>query len=65
VTITAGRVGQLVAETGMTQQRALARLRQEYGVAGGVNKLRQLTAAVSAAVAEQRPEAQVEQLSGE
>jgi hypothetical protein len=60
----AGRVGQLVAEAGMTQQRALARLRQEYGVAWGVKKLRQLTAAVSAAVAEQRPEAQVEQLLG-
>jgi hypothetical protein len=58
----AGRVGQLVAEAGMTQQRALARLRQEYGVGWGVKKLRQLTAAVSAAVAEQRQEAQVEQL---
>jgi hypothetical protein len=60
----AGRVGQLVAEAGMTQQRALARLRQEYGVAWGVKKLRQLMAAVSAAVAEQRQEAQVEQLLG-
>jgi hypothetical protein len=60
----AGRVGQLVAEAGMTQQRALARLRQEYGVAGGVRKLRQLTATVSAAVADQRQEAQVAQLLG-
>lgn len=60
----AGRVGQLVAEAGMTQQRALVRLRQECGVAWGVKKLRQLTGAVSAAVAEQRQEAQVEQLLG-
>lgn len=60
----AGRVGQLLAEAGMTQQRALARLRQEYGVAWGVKKLRQLTTAVSAALAEQRQEAQVERLLG-
>jgi hypothetical protein len=60
----AGRVGRLVAEAGMTQQRALARLRQEHGVAWGVQKLRRLTAALSAAVAEQRQEAQVEQLLG-
>jgi hypothetical protein len=60
----AGRVGQLVAEAGMTQQRALARLRQECGVAWGVKKLRQLTAAVSATVAEQRQAAQAEQLLG-
>ena len=60
----AGRVGRLVAEAGMTQQRALARLRQECGVAWGVKKLRQLTAALSAAVAEQRQEAQVERLLG-
>ncbi len=58
----AGRVGQLVAEAGMTQQRALARLRQECGVGWGVKKLRQLTGAVSAAVSEQRQEAQAEQL---
>jgi hypothetical protein len=60
----AGRVGQLVAEAGMTQQRALARLRQDYGVGWGVKKLRQLTAALSAAMAEQRPEAQVGRLLG-
>jgi hypothetical protein len=60
----AGRVGPLVAEAGMTQQRALARLRQDYGVAWGVKKLRQLTAAVAAAVAEQRPEVQAERLLG-
>jgi hypothetical protein len=60
----ASRVGQLLAEAGMTQQRARARLRHEYGVAWGVKKLRQLTAAVSAAVTEQRQEAQVEQLLG-
>jgi hypothetical protein len=60
----AGRAGQLVAEAGMTQQRVLARLRQDYGVGWGVKKLRQLTAALSAAVAEQRPEAQAERLLG-
>jgi hypothetical protein len=60
----AGRVGQLVAEAGMTQQRALTRLRQEYGVGWGVKKLRQLTATLSAAVAEQRPQAQAERLLG-
>jgi hypothetical protein len=60
----AGRVGQLVAEAGMTQQRALARLRQECGVGWGVKKLRQLTDALSAALAEQRPEAQAERLLG-
>jgi len=48
----------------MTQQRALNRLRQEYGVGWGVKKLRQLTATLSAAVAEQRPEAQAERLLG-
>ena len=60
----ADRVGRLMAEAGMTQQRALARLRQDYGVAWGGKKLRQLTAAVSAAVAGQRQQAQVEQLLG-
>jgi hypothetical protein len=58
----AGRVGRLAAEAGMTQQRVLARLRQDYGVGWGVKKLRQLTAALAAAVAEQRPEAQAERL---
>src|SRR3954447_13299676 len=60
----AGRAAQLVAEAGMTQQRVLARLRQDYGVGWGVKKLRQLTAALSAAVAEQRPEAQAGRLLG-
>jgi hypothetical protein len=60
----AGRVGRLVAEAGMTQQRALTRLRQDYGVGWGVKKPRQLTAALSAAVAERRQEAQVERLLG-
>jgi hypothetical protein len=60
----AGRLGRLVAEAGMTQQRALARLRQDYGVAWGVKKLRQLTAAVSAAVAQQRQQAQAGRLLG-
>jgi hypothetical protein len=46
----------------MTQQRALARLRQEYDVGWGVKKLRQLTATLSAAVAEHRQETQGTQL---
>lgn len=58
----ADRVGQLLAEAGMTQQRALARLRQEYDVGWGVKKLRQLTATLSAAVAEHRQETQGTQL---
>jgi hypothetical protein len=58
----AGCVGQLLAEAGMTQQRALTRLRREYGVGWGVKKLRQLTATLSAAVAEQRLQAQAERL---
>jgi hypothetical protein len=58
----AERAARLLGETGMTQQRTLERLRQEHGVGWGVKKLRQVTAAVAAALAEQRHEAQVEKL---
>jgi hypothetical protein len=58
----AGRAAQLLAEAGRTQQRVLARLRQDCGVGWGVKKLRQVTAAVAAALAEQRHEVQVERL---
>jgi len=58
----AGRAAQLLGEGGMTQQRALARWRPDYGVAWGVKKLRPVTGAVALALAEQRHEAQVERL---
>ena len=48
----------------MTQQRTLERLRQDHGVGWGVKKLRQVTAAVSAAMSQQRQTVQVEQLLG-
>lgn len=58
----AGRAAQLLAESGLTQQRVLVRLRQDHGVGWGVKKLRQVTAAVAGALAEQRPQAQAERL---
>ncbi len=54
----AERAAQLLAEAGMTQQRVRARLRQDCGVGWGVKKLRQVTAAVAAALAGQRQAAQ-------
>lgn len=58
----AARAAQLLSEAGMTQQRTLERLRQDHGVAWGVKKLRQVTAALSAALSQQRQTVQVEQL---
>ena len=58
----AGRAAQLMADTGMTQSRTLARLRQDCGVGWGVKKLRQVTAAVAEAMTAQRQEVQVERL---
>jgi hypothetical protein len=58
----AGRAAQLLADTGMTQQRTLDRLRQDHGVGWGVKKLRQVTAAVAEALTAQRHESQVQQL---
>ena len=58
----AGRAAQLLGSTGMSQQRTLDRLRQDYGVGWGVKKLRQVTDAVARALTEQRHEAQVQKL---
>ncbi len=58
----AERAAQLLADTGMTQSRTLERLRQDCGVGWGVKKLRQVTAAVSAAMTAQRHDVQVERL---
>jgi hypothetical protein len=58
----AGQAVQLLSEAGMTQQRVLACLRRAHGVGWGVKKLRQVSAALAPALAEQRHEAQVERL---
>jgi hypothetical protein len=58
----AERAARLLGGSGMTQSQTLERLRQDHGVGWGVPKLRQVTAAVSQAMAEQRHEAQVEKL---
>jgi len=56
------RVAHYLAEDGASQDRTLDRLRREHGVRMGVKRLRQLTAFVSAAMEEQRAEAQAEQV---
>jgi hypothetical protein len=58
----AERAAAHASDSGMTQQRVLAQLRQEYGVHWGVKKLRQVTALLSAAMTEQRQEVQVQRL---
>jgi hypothetical protein len=58
----ADRAARLLAGAGMTQQRVLQRLRQDYGVHWGVKKLRQVSEAVSQQLAAKRPAAQAEQL---
>jgi hypothetical protein len=58
----AERVGGHVGDTGMTQQSVLQRLRQDHGVGWGVKKLRQVTAFLSAEMAEHRHAVQVEKL---
>ena len=58
----AERAARLLADTGMTQSRTLARLRQDCGVGWGVKKLRQVTAALSEVMTAQRHEVQVERL---
>ena len=55
----AERAAGLMSDTGMTQQTVLKRLKQDHGVGWGVKKLRQVTALVSAEMAEQRQEVQV------
>jgi hypothetical protein len=58
----AERAGALMSDTGTTQKTVLRRLREDHGVVWGVKKLRQVTAFVSAEMAEQRQEVQVEKL---
>jgi hypothetical protein len=58
----AGRAAELLGSTGMSQQRTLDRLRQDYGVGWGVKKLRQVTDAVAQAVTEQQHETQVQRV---
>jgi len=58
----AERAAGLMGDTGMTQQAVLKRLKQDHNVGWGVKKLRQVTAWVSAEMAEQRQEVQVKKL---
>jgi hypothetical protein len=58
----AERAAHLLGATGMTQGQTLQRLRQDHGVGWGVKKLRQVTDAVSQALAAQRHDAQVQQV---
>jgi hypothetical protein len=58
----ADRAARLLAESGMTQRQVLQRLRLDHGVGWGTKKLRQVTGAVSLAMARQRHTAQVDQL---
>jgi hypothetical protein len=58
----AERAAGLMSDTGMTQQTVLKRLQQSHGVGWGVKKLRQVTAFVSAEMAEHRQEVQAEKL---
>jgi hypothetical protein len=58
----ADRAARLLADSGMTQRQVLQKLRLDHGVGWGTKKLRQVTGAVSLAMARQRHTAQVEQL---
>jgi hypothetical protein len=58
----AERVAFYQAEAGATQQRTLARLRREHGVAMGVKRLRHVTTYVAGAMEEHRLEAQAQQV---
>jgi hypothetical protein len=58
----AKRAAWLMGATGMTQNQTLLRLRADHGVGWGVKKLRQVTAAVSEAMTQQRHETQVARL---
>jgi hypothetical protein len=58
----ASRVALLHGAAGATQRRTLQRLRQDHGVGWGVKKLRQVTAALAEAAAQQRHPAQVEKV---
>lgn len=58
----AERASWYLGNSGMTQSQTLERLKQDHGVCWGVKKLRQVTSTVSAAMAEQQHESQVEKL---
>jgi hypothetical protein len=58
----AERASWYLGSSGMTQSQTLERLRQDHGVGWGVKKLRQVSGAVAAAMAEQQHESQVEKL---
>jgi hypothetical protein len=58
----AERASWYLGNSGMTQSQTLERLKQDHGVNWGVKKLRQVTGAVSAAMAEQQHDSQVEKL---
>lgn len=58
----AERAAYLLGGSGMTQSQTLERLRHDHGVRWGVKKLRQVTQAVSHALADERHDTQVEQL---
>jgi hypothetical protein len=58
------RAAHYQAESGATQRQTLARLRREHGVCWGVQRLRQVAEFVAAAMEEQRPQAQAEQVLG-
>lgn len=58
----AERAARLLGATGMTQSQTLQRLREDHGVGWGVKKLRQVSAVVAAAMAEQRHETQAAKL---
>lgn len=58
----AERAAGLLSDAGMTQQAVLKRLRQDHGIGWGVKKLRQVTAFLSAEMAEQRHGVQADRL---
>ncbi len=60
----AERAGQFLAETGMTQERTLERLRHDHNVGWGVKKLREVAATLASRMADHRHDVQVEQLLG-
>jgi hypothetical protein len=55
-------VARYMAQAGATQQAVLERLRSQHGVTMGVERLRDLTAELSEALAELTPEAQADRL---
>ncbi len=55
-------IGRRMAEAGATQNRVLAQLKEQCGVAMGVGRLRKLTAALSDGLSEHRQAVQVEVL---